>query len=183
MEDNTIIDLYFKRSERAIAESRNKYGSYCSVIANNILHSDQDTEECVNDTWFKAWNVIPPQKPPKLSAFLGKLTRNLAIDRYRRSFSLKRGGGEVALCLEELAECVGKDEGIIDSIAVKEVLDKFLENSTPKARELFILRYWYMYSVEEAAKKCGMNKGTAKMSLYRSRETLREMLEEAGIDI
>ena len=183
MEDSKIIELYFKRSETAVKESQDKYGKYCGVIANNILHSGEDAEECVNDTWFKAWNIIPPHKPPKLDAFFGKLTRNLAIDRFRRLRSGKRGNGEIALCLEELAECVGKEETFTDTVSLRDALDRFLEELTSQARELFILRYWYMFSLKEAAKRCNVSEGTAKMSLYRTRNALREFLKGEGFEI
>ncbi|MCM1055911.1 MAG: RNA polymerase sigma factor [Bacteroides sp.] len=183
MEDSRIIELYFKRSETAVKESQDKYGKYCGVIANNILRSGEDAEECVNDTWFKAWNIIPPHKPPRLDAFFGKLTRNLAIDRFRRLKSAKRGSGELALCLEELAECVGREETFTDTVLLRDALDRFLEKLEPRAREMFVLRYWYMFSLKETAKRCSVNEGTAKMSLYRTRAALREFLLEEGFDI
>ena len=125
MEDIHIIKLYWQRDESAIKESQTKYGSYCITIANNILHSSQDTEECVNDTWFRAWNTIPPEKPRRLSVFLGKITRNLAIDKYRRDKSQKYGKGQIALCLDELGECIGENNPIEDRIALKELLNLF----------------------------------------------------------
>ena len=183
MEDNKIIELYFSRSETAVKESQDKYGKYCGIIAGNILRSEEDAEECVNDTWFKAWNIIPPHRPPKLDAFFGKITRNLAIDRFRKLRSGRRGGGEVRLCLEELAECVGKEETFTDTVALREAFDRFLEGLSASARELFVLRYWYMFSLKEAAKRCNVNEGTAKMSLFRTREALREFLIKEGFDI
>lgn len=183
MDDSKIVELYVKRSEAAVSESQNKYGKYCGVIANNILRSDEDAEECVNDTWFKAWNIIPPHLPPRLDAFFGKLTRNLAIDMFRRRRTDKRGKGEMLLCLEELAECVGKEETFTDTVALRDALDRFLENLASQARKLFILRYWYMFSLKESAKRCGVNEGTAKMSLYRTRAALRDFLKEEGFDI
>lgn len=125
MEDIHIIELYWQRDESAIKESQTKYGSYCITIANNILHSSQDTEECVNDTWFRAWNTMPPEKPRRLSVFLGKITRNLAIDKYRRDKSQKYGKGQIALCLDELGECIGENNPIEDRIALKELLNLF----------------------------------------------------------
>lgn len=183
MEDSRIIYFYFKRSEKAIEESKNKYGRYCSAIADNILHDDRDTEECVNDTWLNAWNSIPPSKPKKLSAFLGSITRNLAFDRYRKAHSGRRGKGEIAVCLDELKECVGDREDFTDILPLKEALNSFMAELTPQAREIFLLRYWYTYSVKEIVEKLGSTEGTVKSSLYRTRCALRIFLENEGFDI
>lgn len=183
MEDSKIIELYFDRSESAVKESQDKYGKYCGVIAGNILKSEEDAEECVNDTWFKAWNIIPPHKPPKLDAFFGKITRNLAIDKFRQLKSCRRGSGEISLCLEELAECVGKEETFTDTVALRDALNRFMEELDTRSRELFVLRYWYMFSMKETAKRCGVTEGTAKMSLYRTRSALREFLAEEGFEV
>lgn len=183
MEDSKIIELYFDRSESAVKESQDKYGKYCGVIAGNILKSEEDAEECVNDTWFKAWNIIPPHKPPKLDAFFGKITRNLAIDKFRQLKSFRRGSGEISLCLEELAECVGKEETFTDTIALRDALNRFTEELDTRSRELFVLRYWYMFSMKETAKRCGVTEGTAKMSLYRTRSALREFLAGEGFEV
>ncbi|MCR5274235.1 MAG: RNA polymerase subunit sigma-70, partial [Clostridiales bacterium] len=119
MEDKSIIELYFQRDEKAIKESQNKYGSYCRAIAHNILHSKEDTEECVNDTWLRSWNSMPPDKPNRLSVYFGRITRNLAIDRYRKERSMKHGGGQIAICLDELSECIGESTSIEDTVALK----------------------------------------------------------------
>lgn len=183
MDDNRIIELYFKRSEAAVKESRDKYGKQCGIIAYNILRSKEDSEECVNDTWFKAWNVIPPTKPTKLSTFLGRITRNLAIDRFRKMIANKRGRGETDVCLEELAECVGYEETFTDDLILKDALEHFLEELTPNAREIFMLRYWYMYDTEYIANRMKLSDGAVKMSLHRSRTALRIFLENEGFDI
>lgn len=181
MEDEHIIELYWKRSESAITESRTKYGRYCGSIADNILHSREDTEECLSDTWMKAWEAIPPERPDRLSVFLGKITRNLAIDRYRKKRSGKYGGGQVSLCLDELAECVGTDETLDDDVALKVALNAFLEQLDPSSKELFMLRYWYMFSIKEAALRCNISEGAAKMSLKRTRERLKAWLTKEEI--
>ena len=106
MEDNQIVQMYFDRSEDAIFQTATKYGKYCHAIAYNVLHNFEDSEECVNDTYLKAWHTIPPQRPQNLAAFLGKITRNLSIDVYRRSSTEKRGGGEMELALDELGDCM-----------------------------------------------------------------------------
>ncbi|SDA21852.1 RNA polymerase sigma-70 factor, ECF subfamily [Ruminococcus sp. YE71] len=183
MEDLQIIELYWQRKESAIHESRNKYGGYCSAIANNILHSAEDSEECVNDTWFRAWNAMPPEKPSRLAVFLGRITRNLAIDRYRRDRSQKFGGGQTALCLDELGECIGEESPIEDRIALKELIDVFLHSLPEKNRKLFLLRYWYMMPVAEIAKRNNMSEGAVKMILQRVRNKLKDYLEQEGVGV
>lgn len=183
MEDNIIIELYFQRSETAIRESEKKYGAYCGTIANNILHSQQDSEECVNDTWIRAWNAIPPEKPARLSVFLGKITRNLAIDRWRKLKREKSGSGQINLCLDELAECVGTQETLGDKLDLKEALDSFLSMLKPQTKRIFMLRYWHMCPISDVARLCGISEGAVKMSLRRTRKLLREYLGKEEIDI
>ena len=183
MEDSVIIELYWQRSEDAISESRTKYGRYCTVIADNILHCPEDTEECLDDTWLKAWDAIPPQKPDRLSVFLGRITRNLAIDRYRSSRAEKHGKGQIALCLDELAECVGTDETITDDLALKTALEDFLQELDGEARDTFLLRYWFMFSIKEIARRLSKSEGAVKMSLQRTRSKLKSYLEQEGFDI
>lgn len=183
MDDNTIIDLYFQRSETAIRESDKKYGAYCSTIANNILHSVQDSKECVNDTWVRAWNTIPPEKPLRLSVFLGKITRNLAIDRWRKAKSEKQGSGQIPLCLDELAECVGTNQNFGDALDLKEAIDAFLSSLKPQTKRIFMLRYWHMCPISDVARLCGISEGAVKMSLKRTRNLLRKHLEKEEIYI
>ena len=183
MEDSHIIKLYWQRNESAIKESQKKYGGYCSSIADNILHSAEDTEECVNDTWFRAWNTLPPEKPNRLAVFFGRITRNLAIDRFRSDMSKKRGRGQIALCLDELAECVGEDSPIEDRLALREVLNRFLREMPAKNRTVFLLRYWYMMPVSEIAKRYDLSEGAVKMLLQRARNKLKDYLEKEGVAI
>lgn len=177
MNDNLIIELYFKRSEDAITQSNLKYGKYCNTIAYNILGSAQDSEECVNDTWLKAWNAIPPERPSLLSAFFAKITRNLAIDKWRKS----KRHTEASVCIDELAECIGSDELINDKIELSDLLGSFTKLLSADAKKYFIMRYWYAYPIKTIAKLCSVNVGAVKMSLKRSREKLREILEKEGI--
>ena len=183
MEDLEIIDLYWQRDASAINESRTKYGGYCTTIANNILHSAEDTEECVNDTWFRAWNIMPPEKPSRLAVFLGKITRNLAIDRYRRDKSQKYGGGQIELCLDELEECIGEDNPIEDKFALKELLNDFLRSLPENNKNIFLLRYWYMMPIAEIAKRNDISEGAVKMILQRIRDKLRAYLEKEGVGV
>lgn len=180
MEDSRIIELYWERNEEAISQSKEKYGGYCRTIASNILNSKEDTEECVSDTWVRAWNSIPPEKPSRLAVFLGKITRNLAIDRYRKEHSLKNGGGQLMLCLDELGECVGGQTRLEDSLALRELLSDFLSGIPQKNKDMFLLRYWYMISIDRIADNYGLSQGAVKMILSRTRKKLRDYLEKEG---
>lgn len=173
MEDFEIIGLYNKRDEQAIHESGIKYGRYCGKIAYNILQNREDSEECVNETWLKAWNSIPPSMPKILSAFLGRITRNLAIDRYR-----KNKGGETAVCLDELAEIVGNEETPEDKAISKDSINRFLAGLKQNQRRIFMLRYWHILPVSEIALRCNQTEGAVKMSLKRTRDALKKFLEE-----
>lgn len=187
MEDSEIVALYWSRSERALAESQSKYGGYCSSVALRILDSPEDAEECVNDTWLRAWNTIPPERPVRLAAFFGAITRNLALDRRRKSRTEKAGKGVVALCLDELAECVGSEdsriENVSDAMALKEALDRFLGTLKPRQREIFMRRYWAFLSEPDIARACGMTVGAVKMSLSRTRKKLKDHLKREGIEV
>lgn len=183
MEDYQIVELYWQRNESAIQESQEKYGDYCATIANNVLRVPEDAEECVNDTWLRAWNAIPPKRPGSLAIFLGRITRNLAIDRYRRDRTQKNGGGQIALCLEELGECVGENRPIEDRLALRETVNRFLQGLPEKSRRIFLLRYWYVMPVAEIARRSGLSEGAVKMSLLRLREKLKSELEQEGFGL
>ena len=184
MDDKQIIDLYWARSERAIEETDKQYGKLCHRIAFNILFDSQDSEECVNDTYLKTWAAIPPRRPAKLSAFLGKITRNLALNRYERKTAEKRGGGEVPVALEELAQCVPDPvsvEQMLDARILAEKLNEFLSNLSAEARKIFMRRYWEVCTVSEIAKIYGISESKVKVSLFRTREKLKAFLEQEGI--
>ncbi len=184
MEDNRIIDLYWQRSEQAIAESDAKYGPYCSRIALGLLQNSEDMQECVSDTWLAAWNAMPPHRPAVLRTFLGKLTRRLSIQRLRARGRLKRGGGEAALVLEELEQCIpaqGQDvQTILEAKELTAVLDRFLERLPAVQRQVFLARYWYGMSTADIAGRFGFTESKVKSLLYRVREKLRRMLQEEG---
>lgn len=184
MEDHQIIELFWQRSESAVTETARKYGRYCHTIAYNILHSREDSEECVNDTYLNAWRAIPPQRPERLSTFLGKITRNLSLKRWEQYHAGKRGAGQTALALDELAECVSASDNVeqaIDDLALAEVLDRFLASLPPERRKIFMRRYWYLNPIKEIAAEYGLSQSKVKMSLLRSREALRKCLEKEGI--
>ena len=184
MEDAQIIALYFARNEEAIRYSDKKYGKYCRSIADRILKNDADSEECVSDTWLRAWNVIPPQHPQFLSAFFARITRNLALNRYAWENAAKRGGDVLCMPLEELSECVGLCGGDTASDErLSEILDRFISGLSKESRKIFLRRYWYMDTVKEIAKAYGIGESKVKMSLSRSRKRLKEMLEKEGISL
>lgn len=186
MEDKRIIKLYFERSEKAIAETARKYGRYCHYIAFNIVGNDSDAEECVNDTYFRTWNTIPPKQPKELKTFLGKITRNLALNKYEKMSAQKRGAGQIPLILDELYECIpdkNADEKIVEDIIIKRTIDAFLSELQTDSRKIFIRRYWYMCSVKEIAQEYGISESKVCVSLYRTREKLKKKLEEEGISV
>lgn len=183
MEDRRIIDLYFARSEQAITETSNKYGNYCYTIAQNILRSPPDAEECVNDTWLRAWNSMPPQKPSRLRLFLGKITRNLSVDRFRRYSSEKRGGGETALALEELSQCADSGANPADAAEMQELeaaVGKFLTSLPDRERGIFLRRYFYVEKTAVIAKRFGLKETNVRLILSRTRQKLKEFLQKEG---
>lgn len=186
LEDNKIVQLYWARDQEAIPATAAKYGSYCSSIAWNILGSKEDTEECVNDTYLNAWNSMPPHKPSMLSTFLGKITRNLSITRYRSLHTQKRGGGQTLCVLEELADCVsGKDDPVsaYDRKELISAIDNFLDSLSPEKRGIFLCRYWYFDSIPTIAFRFGKTENAVSVTLNRLRSKLRRHLLERGFDL
>ena len=189
MEDQQIVDLYWERDERAIAESDAKYGRYCTQIALNILDNAQDAEECVNDTYLRAWNAIPPSRPTKLGAFLGKITRNLSLDRYKARKTAKRGNSLFLVSLDELSECIpdgstGFGSGFDDETEARrigECINRFLRKQSGEVRDVFICRYFYSDSIGEIARRFGLSESKVKSMLHRTRGKLKKLLESEGI--
>ena len=184
MEDSEILALFFVRDEKAIDESERKYGALCRSVAGRILDSPQDTEECVSDTWLRAWNAIPPERPGRLDVYFTKITRNLALDRWRSSRTKKKGGGELDLCLDELKNTLSDaDADPADRLVLRELLNRFLRGLSAEAREIFLLRYWYFCPNDEIARRTGKSTVAVKVSLHRTREKLRNYLEKEGFDL
>ncbi len=186
MEDHKIIQLYWDRNQDAITATSKKYGNYCLSISKNILGCIEDAEECVNDTYLNAWNSMPPHRPDILSAFLGRITRNLSFNRYKYHKARKRGGGELPLVLDELAECVsGKDnvELEIEKLEMIAAINIFLSTLPPKKRSIFICRYWYTDSISEIAVRHGMKETAVSMTLARLRAKLRCYMLERGFEL
>lgn len=183
MTDDEIIVLYQRRSEAAVQATSDKYGAYCYSIADRILRSAEDSRECVNDTWMRAWSAIPPQCPRCLRAFLAKITRNLAFDRFKREHARKRGAGEIQLALDELEECVpaGADvEGEVLSQELRRCMDSFLNGLAEQKRDVFLRRYFYVESAEAIAKRYGLKKSNVLVILSRTRKELKSYLEKEG---
>lgn len=184
MEDAQIINLYFARNEQAIRETDSKYGGYCYSIAYNILTNQEDAEESVSDTYLSAWNAIPPRRPAALAAFLGKITRHISIDRWRKYRAEKRGKGQIELALDELSECVSGAQSAEDSAIRKEILasvNRFLGTLNETERRVFLCRYWYLDSTEEIAQKSGFSVSKVKSMLLRIRKRLNASLEKEGL--
>ena len=181
--DKDIIQLYFNRDQSALSATAKKYGKYCTSIAKNILGSNEDAEECVNDTYLSAWNSIPPTRPTILSAFLGKITRNLAFNKYKHNHVMKRGSGEIAVVLDELAECVSGLDDVEQEIDRRELvaeINSFLDTLSPKKRNIFICRYWYSDNISSIARRYEMTESNVSVTLNRLRYKLKEYLSERG---
>ena len=186
MNDREIISLFFARQEKAISATADKYGRYCHTIAYNILSNHLDAEECVNDTYLGAWNSIPPEEPRSLAAYLGRITRNLALNRLQKQNRLKRGGGEMTLIWEELGEMLPDRETPEQSwerAAAKAAIERFLQGLEAQERILFLRRYWWAEPVKTAAAYCGLSPQRAKSILERLRRDLRRELEKEEITL
>lgn len=186
MEDQQIIKLYWDRNEQAITATHQKYGSWCRGIAHRILNNKEETEECVSDTYLTVWNNIPPQKPKTFRAWLGKITRNLALSRYRRLTADKRGGGETPIVLSELSYCVSGNPGADVNMEAKEVtriLNQFLGDLNETQRNIFMRRYWHMASIAEIAQVYHISESKVSSTLFRLRKQLRAMLEKEGVAV
>ena len=177
MDDRKIIELYNQRNEKAISETSLKYGKYCFSIANNILGDRQDSEECVNDTWLKTWNAIPPQEPRSLKLFLGKITRNLALDRYD-SRTAKKRECPLELALEEISECVPdvSAERESDGGVLRDAINSFLASLPRRTRIIFMQRYWYLSSISEISSSAS-NMVFKEMPTTRSSSTTKTFIE------
>ncbi len=184
MDDEQIVKLYWKRSEQAIEHTRRQYGRFCRDVAFHILRDAQDAQECESDTYLHAWRVIPPQRPRSLRAFLGRITRNLALDRWRASTADKRGSGVVPELLDELAECLPDASGVFAGAAEVELvalLNAFLEMAPLESRHFFVRRYWYGDTIDEIAQAYSVTPSKVKMTLSRMREELRRVLDREGV--
>ena len=183
MTDHEIIELYFARDERAISETANAHGAYCFGVAMRILQSHPDSEECVNDTWLRAWNTIPPKRPSVLRTYLAHIIRNLAISRYRRDHAAKRSHAPDTP-IHELSECLPDPDGspadAASSSELREALNSFVAGLDELDRKLFVGRYWHSYTPAQLSKAYGIKENTLNQRLFRIRERLRKHLSERG---
>ena len=183
MTDAQIVEMYWERNEQAISVTAEKYGTYCYSVAYGILHNEEDSKESVNDTYMSAWNSMPPHKPGILKTFLGKITRRLSIDRWRRKNAEKRSG-ETAEVLDELAECISQSGNPIAEME-KEMLDEtinaFVKELKDTEQRVFLCRYWYAKPVKEIAKLFGFSESKVKVMLMRTRNKLKARLETEGL--
>ena len=183
MTDLQIIDLYWCRDQDAISQSDQKYGAYCFAVANHILSDRLDSEECVSDTWMRAWTAIPPQRPNQLKLFFAKITRNLSVDRLKARFAQKRGGGETDMILEELQDCLASSGDVESQYMAKELgqtINTFVRGLTEREANLFVRRYFYAEKVEEIAARYQLSSHNTAVILSRVRQKLKLHLEKEG---
>ncbi len=183
MEDHQIIQLFWQRNEEAVGAARDKYGAYCRSIALAVLGDHEDALECENDTYLAAWNSIPPNKPQSLSAYLGKLTRRIALNRLRGARAVKRGGGQAEISMQELGDIFTPGDDLLQRVQQRELstrISVFLRTQPDVPRRIFIRRYWYCDSIWEIAQSFGFRESRVKMVLLRTRNQLREFLEKEG---
>lgn len=185
MDDQEIVDLFFERSESAIKEVKEKYSRYCYSIALGILRNYEDAEECLNDTWVRAWNAIPPARPVVLRTFLGKITRNLSLNVLEKTKAEKRGQGQVPLILSELEDCISalnsQPDEKFEGEEITEVINKFLSKLKPEQQKVFVRRYWYASSIKEIAEDYSISESKVKSILFRLRKKLKKELEREGV--
>jgi len=183
MEDTKIVDLFWQRDQSAIRQADQKYGKYCYAIAYGILSSREDSEECVSDTWHKAWNAIPPEKPNRLQAFLGRITRNLALDRYGYNHAQKRNVRLEAV-MDEYWQCIPNgDMPLEDQVALKVLINGFLASLDKQTRVIFLRRYYYICSVRDIARSMGLSESNVSVILHRTRVKFKEYLQKEGISV
>ena len=184
MEDQKIISLYFDRKEQAITETDRKYGGYCYSIANGILKNSEDSRETVSDAYLAAWKTIPPEKPRLLKAFLGRITRNISLNRWTARTAERRGKGEIPLALEELSEVVAAGpttEEAYDAIELRNALGCFVGQLNQAEKQVFLCRYWFLESNREIAARFGFSESKVGTMLCRTRKKLKQYLLQEGL--
>lgn len=186
MIDSKIVDLFWERSESAIEQTDKLYGHYFNSIAYSVLRDSEDAKEIVNDTYLKAWNSIPPERPNNLKAFLGRITRQLSINRLEKNLAKKRGAGNYIAALEELQECIpdqNSGEDIVHTAELKSAINDFLRDLPDEPRRTFIRRYWHMSTIFEIARDFDMSESKVKSMLMRTREKLKKYLLREGFNV
>lgn len=183
MEDRQIIEPYWQKNADAISETSRKYGGYCFAIADHILNNTEDSEECVNDTWLHAWNAMPPQKPNVLRMFLAKITRNLSVNRFNARSAEKRGGGEIFLVLDELADCLAGESDVereYEGRELEQCIRCFVRGLPERDGNVFVRRYFFTEPVASVAERYGLTENNVMVILSRTRKKLRLKLVKEG---
>ena len=183
MDDNDIIELFWQRNQDAIVQTDLTYGPMCRALSRRILHNSEDAEECVNDSYYRLWERIPPERPQALGAYLSRIVRNVSLDRLRELGAVKRGGGAVAAVLDELRD-LSAPEDAQSRLLAKELglaVDRFLRTQPERSRNLFLRRYFYFESRSEIAERYGMAVTQVSVTLSRTRKKLRKYLIEEGL--
>lgn len=186
MTDDEIIEHYWQRDKSAISETSEQYGAYCYHIANNILHNKEDAEECVNDTWLRAWSSIPPNRPTHLRLFLAKITRNLAFNRQKAKKTAKRGGGEIDAVLNELSECLADStdaESAFSASELEKSINQFVGALPERDCNIFVRRYFFTEPISAIAARYALKKNNVMVILSRTRQKLREHLKQEGFTV
>ncbi len=186
MKDSEIVNLYWKRNEEAIQQTQQKYGAYLSKVAYNILSDFEDSKECVNDTYLAAWKSMPPHRPDVLSTYLGKITRQLSIDVFRKKKSAKRYASEYAISLDELGDTFSDSttpENVFDGKMLDAAINRFICALPDDVQRAFVGRYFFLDSLKDIAGYCGMKEGKLKSLLYRTRQQLKSYLVKEGFDV
>lgn len=186
MTDSEIVKLFWRRSEKALDLTRRKYGAYCRAISFNILHNAEDAEECVNDGLLNVWNSIPPNNPQNLRTYLGKLVRNVSINRFEHYSAQKRAGTQTEIALSELEGCLPDTSTVchcLESEAITECINSFLKAQPKPKRIAFVRRYWYLSSIKEIAEELSMSESKVTSTLHRMRKELKKQLEKEGVDL
>lgn len=183
MEDIEIIELYWQRSQEAIGQTDIKYGGMCRGISYNILADHEDSEECVSDTYLALWQRMPPERPGHFRSFIAAIVRNISLKCLRSRLRQKRGGGEAALALEELDQCLASECSVEKSYEYKEltaVIETFLLSLSPADRDIFICRYWLFLPAAETAARLHLSKSRVNTGLFRTRKKLADYLSREG---
>ena len=184
--DEEIIELYWKRNEQAIEETSKKYGKYLYTIAYNILYNRLDSEECVNDTYLGTWNKIPPHRPARFQGFISKITRDLAVDRYRKNTADKQVPSQLTVALEELDQCLADGPSLEEEMVLRElvrILNDYIQTLPPRNEFEFVCRYYYADDVKNIADMLQLSRNTVTRALSGMRRQLKDLLEKEGITL
>ncbi|MBQ3078278.1 MAG: RNA polymerase sigma factor [Clostridia bacterium] len=186
MTDEALVELFWQRDEQALALTEQRHGASCRALARSILHSEDDADECLNDALLRAWRAIPPERPRSLAAWLHKVVRNLAFDRFRAAHAERRGGGELPLLLDELRDVASPADSVEAAVSAKELarsIDRFLDRLSPRERRLFLGRYFYLTPLADLAGREGMRPNHVSVTLGRLRGRLKAHLQKEGFSL